>query len=644
MAVTQVKSKQQFLVTDDVNFQTKKITNLADPVSAQDAATKAYVDAVKQALDIKDSVRVATTANITLSGTQTIDGVSVIAGDRVLVKDQSTGSANGIYVVAAGAWARADDASISTEVTPGMFVFVEEGTANGDNGYVLTTNGPITLGTTALTFTQFSGAGQITAGAGLTKTGNTIDVGTASTARIVVNADNIDLATTTVSANTYGNSGFNVAQITVDAYGRLTAASNRDIFGTSIAQNAVFAGPTSGTGAPSFRALVAADIPSLDAGKITSGQLIVAQGGTGAATLTGVVIGNGTSAMTAVSSSTALQVLRRNAANNGYEFATVSFGGGSVTTVSVVSANGFAGSVATDSTTPAITLTTTITGVLKGNGTAISAAVAGTDYQAPITLTTTGSSGASTFSSNTLNIPTYTLTGLGGFANPMTTLGDIIYGGVSGVPTRLGGQITAVKQFLSQTGNGSASAAPAWATITGSDITGAALTKTDDTNVTLTLGGTPATSLLRAASIAVGWSGTLAVGRGGLGISSTPTNGQIPIGNGTNYVAATITGSTTISVTNGSGSITLAVVTGSTGVVTAPNYVVRERVNETPDGIITAFTVDNAPIGGTEHVFVNGVLMNVGAGNDYQISGATITFETGAIPQTGDIVLVSYLK
>ena len=425
----------------------------------------------------------------------------------------------------------------------------------------------------------------------------------------------------------------------------MTSASNRDLFGTSVAQNAVFAGPTSGTGAPTFRALVAADIPNLDAAKITSGQLIVAQGGTGTNTLTGVVIGNGTSAMTAVAATGSLQVLRRNGANSGYEFATVAFGGGSVTTVSVVSANGFAGSVATDSTTPAITLTTTITGVLKGNGTAISAALAGTDYQAPISLTTTGNSGAATFTTNTLNIPNYTLTGLGGFANPMTTLGDVIYGGVSGVPTRLAGNITAGKQFLSQTGNGSASAAPAWATITGADITGAALTKTDDTNVTLTLGGTPATSLLRAASITVGWSGVLAVGRGGLGGSgSTPTNGQIPIGNGTNYVAAAISGSSTIAVTNGSGTIGLAVVTGSTGVVTAPNYVVRELVNETPNGSITAFTIDNTPIANTEHVYVNGVLMNQGAGNDYTISGATITFQTGAVPQTGDIVLVSYLK
>ena len=208
---------------------------------------------------------------------------------------------------------------------------------------------------------------------------------------------------------------------------------------------------------------------------------------------------------------------------------------GTVTTVSVVSANGFAGTVATATSTPAITLTTTITGVLKGNGTAISAAVANTDYQSPITLTVTGSSGAATFNGTTLNIPTYTLAGLGGLTNPMTTLGDTIYGGVSGAVTRLAGNITTTKQYLSQTGTSTVSAAPAWATIAGSDITGAALTKTDDTNVTLTLGGTPATSLLRAASLTLGWTGQLAVGRGGTG-ASTLTG--VVIGNGASAMTA----------------------------------------------------------------------------------------------------------
>src|SRR4029079_6844472 len=110
------------------------------------------------------------TANITLSGAQTIDGVSVIAGDRVLVKDQSTGSQNGLYLAASGAWSRATDADASAEVTGGLAVWVNEGTANADTGWVLTTTDPITVGSTSLAFTQFSGLGQVTAGAGLTKT------------------------------------------------------------------------------------------------------------------------------------------------------------------------------------------------------------------------------------------------------------------------------------------------------------------------------------------------------------------------------------------------------------------------------------------------------------------------------------------
>jgi len=107
-----------------------------------------------------------------------------------------------------------------------------------------------------------------------------------------------------------------------------------------------------------------------------------------------------------------------------------------------------------------------------------------------------------------------------GFANPMTTLGDIIYGAASGTATRLAGNTTTTKQYLSQTGTGTVSAAPAWATIAGSDITGAALTKTDDTNVTLTLGGTPATALLRAASLTLGWTGQLSIARGGTGATT----------------------------------------------------------------------------------------------------------------------------
>lgn len=220
---TQVRTSrldQMAAPTASVSFNSQKITNLAAPTGDNDAATKAYVDATKQGLDVKDSVRVATTESITLSGTQTIDGIAVIAGDRVLVKNQSPGSANGIYSVDAGSWTRSVDADNSTagEVTAGMFTFVEEGTINGDSGWVLITNNPITLDTTDLTFTQFSGAGQVEGGAGLAKDGVTLNVGTASTERIVVNADNIDLAFAG-TAGTY-------TSVTTDAYGRVTAGTN----------------------------------------------------------------------------------------------------------------------------------------------------------------------------------------------------------------------------------------------------------------------------------------------------------------------------------------------------------------------------------------------------------------------------------
>jgi hypothetical protein len=228
---TQVRTNrldQMAVPSGDVSFNSVKITSLADPVSAQDAATKAYVDAARSGLDVKQSVKVATTANITLSGTQTIDGVAVIAGDRVLVKDQSTASQNGIYDVAAGSWTRASDADSSSEVTAGVFTFVSEGTANADSGWVLTTNDEIVLGTTSLAFAQFSGAGQITAGAGLTKNGSTLDVvGTAG--RIVVNADSIDLDTVS-QTDSSGSAGTSFVQsVTRDSYGRVTGVTTASV-------------------------------------------------------------------------------------------------------------------------------------------------------------------------------------------------------------------------------------------------------------------------------------------------------------------------------------------------------------------------------------------------------------------------------
>lgn len=178
--VVQAYRLDQFAVpTADVSLNSHKLTNVTDPSSAQDAATKAYVDSFVNGLQWKQSVRAGTTANITLSGAQTIDGVSVIAGDRVLVKDQTTGSQNGIYVAAAGAWARATDADAGAEVKSGLAVIVDEGTANDNTAWVLATADPITVGTTALSFVQLSGSGtSYTAGTGLTLTGTTFSLNT----------------------------------------------------------------------------------------------------------------------------------------------------------------------------------------------------------------------------------------------------------------------------------------------------------------------------------------------------------------------------------------------------------------------------------------------------------------------------------
>jgi len=221
------------------------ISTTGVPTADAHLANKKYVDDVAQGLDVKASVHVATTAALpactynngssgvgaTLTadanGALTIDSHAVNAGEYVLVKNQVAGLQNGFYTVTSAGAAdgpfiltRRGDADTGTELSSGSFVFVEQGSSNASTGWVVSTSGAITIGTTAITFTQFSSAGVADAGDGLQKSGTTLSVKTVSSSRIAVSSSGVDLATSGVTAAS------NQVLFTVDAYGRVTSATN----------------------------------------------------------------------------------------------------------------------------------------------------------------------------------------------------------------------------------------------------------------------------------------------------------------------------------------------------------------------------------------------------------------------------------
>tara|TARA_B100001287_G_scaffold129138_1_gene108834 strand:- start:3192 stop:4499 length:1308 start_codon:yes stop_codon:yes gene_type:complete len=275
--------------TASVSLNSQTITNLADPVNTQDAATRGFVEATAQGLDVKDSVVAATTANITISTAlnngDTLDGVTLSNNDRVLVKNQSTASENGIYIVGSSP-ARASDLAAGVDAA-GMFTFVEQGTVNGDNGFVCTSNkGSAVVGTNNLTFAQFSGAGNITAGDGLDKSGNELSVDLKANGGLVIESTElaIDLAASSITGTlALGDGGT----------GATSASGARTALGLVIGTNVqaydadldALSSCQSGAAA-ALALLTATEVAILDGATLTTAELNIIDGDTSATSTT----------------------------------------------------------------------------------------------------------------------------------------------------------------------------------------------------------------------------------------------------------------------------------------------------------------------------------------------------------------------
>ena len=344
------------------------ITLHADPQQSMHAVTKQYVDAVASGLSTKPSVRAATLTNLaavyangangvnatltaSTNGALLVDGVSPIVGDRILVKDQTVKAQNGDYTVqqvgnASSPWImkRISTVDESTEV-PGSFFYVYDGSQKG-TGWVFTVANPITftIGTDDIVVNQFSGAGSIIAGDGLTMNGNVIQVNSANPARIVVNADNIDLAVTGVTPGNY-------TKVTVDGYGRVTAASSPN----TLAGYGITDGQQLNANLTSLSAVTTFGIVVRDnTNTMVTKSLAVVGTGISLTNDNGAATGNITLTSNATALNTASTVVARDASGN---FAagtiTAALAGNAATATKLATARNF--SITGDVTAPALT-------------------------------------------------------------------------------------------------------------------------------------------------------------------------------------------------------------------------------------------------------------------------------------------------
>ena len=331
------------------------------PTSNSDIANKYYVDSIAQGLSPKGAVKCGTTANITLSGLQTIDTYTTLSGDRVLVKNQTSSAQNGIYIASASAWTRSTDMDVWSEV-PGAYTVVINGSTNANTSWVTTAADTGTIGVTAMPWVQFSGSGTYFAGTGLSLASNTFSI-----------------TNTGVTAGSYGSASQTLTA-TVNAQGQLTSltASNIAISASQTTSGTFSSSLLSG----SYTGITG--VGTLTAGTWNASTIGVAYGGTGATTLTGYVKGSGTSAFTASTTipNTDITGLGTMSTQNANSVA-ITGGSAAITTLKTLGLTGYL----YGNDTSAVTASTTIpTSALSGNF--VSTFSAGTTGLTPNTNTT----------------------------------------------------------------------------------------------------------------------------------------------------------------------------------------------------------------------------------------------------------------
>jgi hypothetical protein len=527
-----------------------QVTVAADPTTNFQVATKQYVDTQTSAgIHYHEPVRVESPINLnatynngtagvgatlTNAGTQAalvVDGVTLSVADRVLIYEQTDETQNGIYVVTSVGsgstnWVltRSSDADTYVNASPdglseGSTVFVQQGTTGAGETYTCNTTGTIVFGTTAITFAQISSAQIYSAGTGLTLTGTTFSL----TSPVATTLGGTGLTSFTTGGAVYATSSSTLTTGTLPATAGGTGQSSYTtgdlLYAASATTIGVIADVATGNALISGGAGADPSYGKIGLTTHISGTLAVGNGGTGATTLTGYLVGNGTAAFSTTAT------------------------------------------IPTSDLSGTISLTTQVSGTLgAGNGgTGISSYTVGDILYASGTTTLSSladvATGNALISGGVSNAPLWGKIGLTTHVSGTLPVGN----GGSGATTLTG--------YLK--GNGT-SAFTASATIPSGDITGAALTKADDTNVTLTLGGSPSTALLAATSITAGWSGQLAVSRGGTG-NSTLASGYLLKGNGVSPTSASViyddgtnVGIGTATPTNSAGYSTLSL-NGSTG-------------------------------------------------------------------------------